>query len=790
MRVSPPDSLALRSRALLRDVRERLAERHPDLEAALDPTHPAWLVLQEAAWMVEQLSGQLDRYPWSVLQQLAHLLGARLQPAQPAIGVGVLEARTNGLLDLEEDPGRYRFFAPRTETRDLVEMALAERHVEVAAGRLKSLARVVDGELHRVADPPTAPSQAVYGPLVRSQVFGAETFTWTLLASAADRLDTLLEGAAERLLTERRIGWLTFAVHQDADRVVLRATLDVSAAFRGLPGITPGGDVPAAWGTLDDSTWTPPVRVADHPLLPRALRGTRPLAGEEADQLLVPDVPSGVATAELLVRDASPAPAELIDAIWTTLVHLETRLAPLRPVAVRGVRSQDDEPGWVDQALRSSAWPALVDRGQLSLATLSLTASSRGRTVRVGWIEPGERCRAFALDEHGLRPDALGTRILWQERLPDAQGQLRTVRVLLVEVPAGVTGLVLASDGVARAVLFNPVLLVNAPIVRDGRTLTLQRAVPEPVNLLYKDIVTPAVLARLGRSGLDPSICRILGELPTARLETSAGPIDDFVGVAVDPGDGLLTLNAPDDEGRLTPLKRGANVRVAWYRRTDATLAELPPGTIRLVEQPPSASPRLLSVDSPLGTSHGMDRESEQAAVQRIFGPPMPTPVTPGDWERLVRHALGPRGAGWLVRVWSYAERALMRTAVWPPPGLSQEDGSDELRDALRTAGPETLLVVLGPPDLQLAPRDLGWARTVVEGLVAEQRDRVPLIRAALVSPLWGLTLKSDRAPALPCHGLIGLRGTLSDVRGRSGPVPAATLLLNGAIVEVLPDGP
>ena len=32
-------------------------------------------------------------------------------------------------------------------------------------------------------------------------------------------------------------------------------------------------------------------------------------------------------------------------------------------------------------------------------------------------------------------------------------------------------------------------------------TLTVQRAVPEPVHLLYKDVVTRDILGRLGRSG-------------------------------------------------------------------------------------------------------------------------------------------------------------------------------------------------------------------------------------------------------------------------------------------------
>lgn len=782
MRVSPPTSLKLSADALLRDVRERLAELHPEVEATLDPTHPAWLVLQESAWMVQALSEQLDRYPWAVLQQFAHLIGARLRPAQPSIGVVALQATQSGILSLDDDPARWRFFAPRNENRGLIEFVLAEPDVPVRSGSMHTTCRIVNGELHRAAQPPTSPTVATLGEHVPSAAFRSETFTWTLLASGVERLDALLTEAAERLAKARKVGWLRFDVTSDDRHVRLQATLDVGRAFANGPAVSGGGDLTAAWGTLDDSTWTPPVRVADHPLLPRSMRGSRPLAGQEPGDLLVPDVPPGIATAELLVRDAQPAPAELIDAIWSTLVHIETRLGPLRPTAVRGVEAQPDEPKWIDSALRGHAWRTLVDRANLSIVQVELVPDVEGPAPRVAWIDPGARQRVFALVNHQVEATPLPTRRVWEQNFPDAQGVNHRVVVDSVDVPSDATGLLLVTDGTAHGALFNPALVVNAPVVRDGRRVTLQRAVPEPVHLLYKDIVTREVLEALARRGLHPSTAATLARLPVAVVTTPSEALVDFEGTAVDPTDGLVVLNAPDEDGRIATLRRGERVQVAWYRRTDAETANLPPNSLRLVEQAPTTRPDLASVAHPLGTHFGLERESQEAAVQRVFGPTVPTPITPGDWERLIKAELGPRGEGLLVRVWGYSERSLMSTAIWPPAHVGDEATSTALAGALPTAGPETLLVAVGPQTGSLSAADLSWADAVVTGLVNTWSNRVPMITNALVTPLWPLRCTSPLTT--PAYNLRGLKGTLSDAKGRRCSPPAATLLLNAVIVE------
>jgi len=786
VRASPPDSLKLDAADLLRDVRDRLEERHPDFAAKLDSTHPAWLILQESAWMIETLSEQLDDYPWAVLQQFAHLLGAQVRPAHPAIGVLAVQPSTSGELSLGDNPGRWRFFAPQNESRGLVEFALAEASVQVVPGRITQLTRIHDGELCLASEAGLDTRSARFGPVRKSTAFRRESFTWTVLASAGERLEQVFTEAIEKLRSERRVGWLSLEVEGVDETVVLRGTIDVAGAFGHLPPVTTGGDVVGRWGVLDDSTWTPPSRLAAHPLLPRALRGTRPLAGESSGEVLLPDIPAGLSTADLLVRDALPAPAELAAAIWSTLVHLDTRLAPLEPSLVRGVIVDSDEPSWVSASLRHGAWGRIVDRADLSIAELEVEEG--GRTVRVGWVGSPTRLRVFAIEPgRGVLPDSVPIRTVWTERFSD-DGEPVRVTAVDFELPDAARGVLLVGDGAGRAALLNPLLVINAPVVRDGRRLTLTRAVPEPMHLLFQDIVDRDVLENLSRLGLDPSTSECLSKLRLSRLVKGGGEvIDDFQGIEVDPVEGRIVLNAPDSFGSFERFRRGERVHLQWYRRTDANVGNLVAGEIRLVEQAPSVRPRLLEVSNPLGTAHGGSRESNESVVDRVFGPQLTMPVTPADWERVIRRALGPRARGWLIRAWGYSERSLVSTALWPPPSAGQEPETDALRDALRSAGPDSLLVCLGPKSGVLDPESLHWARGVVAGVVREWAQRVPLVRSVIVSPIWALRLRSEEPRTTPAYCLRGVRGLLVDRTGREAAPPRATLLLNGAITEVSP---
>jgi hypothetical protein len=85
MRIPSPPSLRLDRTELLALVRQRLAESGLPVQPG-DLTDPAWLLLEEAAWMVETLSGQLDRYPAALMQQALAVMGASLEPARPAVG--------------------------------------------------------------------------------------------------------------------------------------------------------------------------------------------------------------------------------------------------------------------------------------------------------------------------------------------------------------------------------------------------------------------------------------------------------------------------------------------------------------------------------------------------------------------------------------------------------------------------------------------------------------------------------------------------------------------------------
>jgi hypothetical protein len=163
--------------------------------------------------------------------------------------------------------------------------------------------------------------------------------------------------------------------------------------------------------------------------------------------------------------------------------------------------------------------------------------------------------------------------------------------------------------------------------------------------------------------------------------------------------------------------------------------------------------------------------------------------VLPGDWERVIRPALGTRGRGWIVRAWTHSERALVSTAIWPIAGAGRDPEAEQLADALRSAGPETLLVALGPKDGALDAADLDWARLVVRGVIQRFRKRIPVVRDVVVTRLWPLRWVTPERPAelrLPTFEIDALAGgRLLDAHGRGAPPPHAVLFLNAAIVDV-----
>ena len=797
MRVSRPHSLRIDRAEVLRDVRDRLEEHAPGLAASLEPTNPAWIVLQEAAWMVESLTEQLDDYPWAVVQQFAHLLGAQLRPALPAVGVVCVTPNHDGVLDTRANPARWRFFTPQSEDRDLIEFVLAEDAAPVAVGRIASLSRITRGQLLTTVGEPerdvgTPDACAWLGQTRPSHAFARETIRYRLVGNDAAKLKTEVEAAIATFSSTRPTGWLRFDLERvDGKTLDLIATIDVNATFEGV-GDGDVEDVTGVWAPLDASTWTPPVRVSDHPVLPRSLRGSEPMRAANG-HILVPGVPGNMLRNELLVRLPRPAPLDIPDKLWQSLAHLDKRLAGLRPAISRGVQAIPGEPSWVHAALQGGSWHRVAEHADQTLAHIELKPAKGERTVRVGWItRPTGRqdTRGFAVHpDHGLLPTPLEGKVAWDVSLPDPQGRgMLHVRSFDVTVPAGAHGVLLAITGQAEAALLNSCLVVNAPLVRDGRSVEITRAIPEPISLLFTDVVSPEVIARLSARGLHPSAAGKLRELATSLVAHGDDRIVGFRGISHDPAEGSLLLNAPDAQGRLHRFKRGTSVEFRWYRRTNGAAGNVGTGQIRLAEQAPSTKPRISAVSNPLPTGWGEAREREEEAVRRVFGPQTGVPVTPSDWERLIRGLLGQRAESWTVRVWGYAERSLMSHTLWPPHDASPVDEERErLARAITNAGPETLLVVLGPTEAVLSQAELEHAQRVISALVRDWSDRIPAIRQAIVTRVWGLTLDGATERDLPTFTVVDADGHLVDRLARRAEVPTTTLLLNGVLVAEAP---
>lgn len=371
MRVPPPDLLKIDRKALLRDVRHRLAERLPQYaDGDDDPTDPAWLLLEQAAWMVEVLSDQLDRYPFAAVQQLVHMLGGQLLPALPAVGAVVVRPVYEGQLVL--DPGRpdvWRFFTPQTEVADTIEFVPVESGVNLRLARFKSVVKLARGELFRADGPdedePMPDLVAWVGEAQRSTLMDTESVHFTAMSNNVTTLTKAMEDAVKQL-NDKQLGWVQVRVEAlGEERVAIIADIRPEGAFaRTAPGgVWTGGDLEGDWGTLEGSVWTPEVTVAPDPMLPRRLHGARPMPAVEEGKILVPDVPADFPVARLLARRASPMPAQAVDALWSTLANLNADLIPVRPVITRVLGNPEEpvpgEPEWVNGALESGLWSHL-----------------------------------------------------------------------------------------------------------------------------------------------------------------------------------------------------------------------------------------------------------------------------------------------------------------------------------------------------------------------------------------------------------------------------------------------
>lgn len=786
MRLSPPPSLRLDRSRLLADLVARVARTRPELAEALgDPADPSWLLIEQAAWMVERLSEQLDALPHATLQRMGAWLGAQLRPATPAIGVVTLTPREPGLLSWGADrPSPWRLFTAQTETRGLIEFSLFERGAPVRPATLRSWTAVRQGEL--------------VGRAGRVRALDGARVRYRINTTSPEDTKTRLSAAATAL-RERRLGWLNLEVRTRGDaEVVVEAWVDLSGVFaRTAPeGLTRGGDLEGDLGSLDTAPWTPAVRLAALPGLPRARHGEVPLPGRAEGALLVPDLPADLPVAALLDGRVWPLPASVVQGIWTALVHQDSALAGLRPTVEHALQPQADpaEPTWLASALNAAAWGRLADREGRQLLHVTLEGRSTV-PLRIGLIHPtGSRPTAptgWFLSRGVLHPESMSARESWSIHLPAADRPgLVGLSAFDLPVPPDADAVILTLDAEPLEVLLNTTLVINAPPVLDGRELTLRRAVPEAITLLSEDLVDRGVLDRLLEHPLSSAVRQHLRRLPLASFAVEGGPpIRDLAGLSVDTGSGEIVFGAPDPLGAVLELPVGATVSLDWYRCTQGADGEVEAGAIQFVEQPPRTSPAIDAARNPLGTFYGQAREPEEACRARVFGPADPSPVLPGDWERAVRAELGARGQGWSVRCWSHAERALLSYALWPLD--PDDDAAATLRQELDAAGPDVLLVALGPAEGPLSEAELAWASEVIAGLVRRTWERRPLVREALVTRLWPLTLVGT-APAdlvLPCHHPPALgAGALVDGLGRRRKAPRERLMLNAAVIAVRPE--
>ena len=130
-----------------------------------------------------------------------------------------------------------------------------------------------------------------------------------------------------------------------------------------------------------------------------------------------------------------------------------------------------------------------------------------------------------------------------------------------------------------------------------------------------------------------------------------------------------------------------------------------------------------------------------------------------------------------------------MATELWPVDnsGLAVDKDKIRLQRSIERAGPETLLVVVGPEKGSISDSDLDWARGVIRGLVRKQQERIPIVKDVIVTKFHPLILHSDTEVdcPLPTFSVDDMQGTLEDSNGHRATMSTGRLLLNAGVVEV-----
>jgi len=790
VRIAPPHLLRLDREALLRDTRDRLLARLPALDSGeIDPTDPGWLLLEQCAWMAEELSLRLDDYPLAVLQQLLSLLGGELLSALPAVGLVSMDAVDSG--EIRSTGGGesvVRLFAPQTETRDQVEFVPLEGSVPVRAVRRLRLwswdgVQVAGFEGDRVS---IRRGQGGF-----DDPFRGEELSISLVGIAGDAIaQPLVEAVAE--LQQRGIGWLQLQVSPRSNEARARLTIrvDCAAAFaESAPGgMSSGEPLIAQWGCLDESTWGPEIRLAEHLGLPRSLRGQTPFPGPREHTIAFHHVPAGLPVAEILSAPAAPLPGRLAEEVWNTLIRIEPRLARLRPIYSRSLRVESlMAHSWLQVGVQRGDWWAITDPGPCDLIALELSGPPSAENVRIALTL--DRPQDKPMEVWAMHSNATMSRLSrpavteLQLKVPGSKGS-KMVQVLRIEPDRPVVALIVRCPSGLREAFVNPMMVINAPVVQDGRSVTIQRMVAEPIALNEVDLVGPDERVRMCRKPLGPDIPTMLADFPLAGFSSSKGrDIGDFHGVKLDARSGELRFNAPDAAGNVRELRVGTEIDLDWYRRTDGADGNVAAGELRLVEQAPSARPRIQSVINPFPTLGGLDGETEEAARGRLFSPGSASLALPADWERELRTRLG--GGEWRVRAWSHTERALVTTDTW----RAFESGQS-LALKLDAAGERTLVLAVAVGDRPVSEEERSHAEHHARQLCAEARSRSNRITNVLVIPMTPVWLDGEaEAPIWPSHDTTGITGELVDADGVRRPVPVDVLLLDAVIEGPLKRG-
>lgn len=751
MRIAPPPLFRKDAQELLLDVRARLERRFPGLDAS--PTDPGWILLEQAAWLAEGLSEQLDAYPMALLRTFLRQSGARLEPAMPAlVAVCVQVTETQAV-----EPERARLFSQQDEDRASLEFVPAES-VVLSPLVVLGAGAFLGAELHTGADPAADPSGVRLTRGERSRAFAGQRVVIIVAPSG--------EGFAERLraavetVRAGPVGWLRWEV-SDAPKGGVRivAHLDPGNAFDAPGGVTTRGRAAARWGFLDGSGWRPPVRMGTVEGLPAHLWGTDPLPGLSADALTleIGEVEAGVEAGDLLELAAVPMPVAACEAVWRTLVAADASLDACSPSIQRRFDAPElGVPSWVQPMLDRGHWSDLAGRDN---AVVHVGIGGSGGRLRMA-LTHARRPRVWGFTRGGAvrEIDAL---LVWSVPMSD-EGAAVQLTAWDVATDRDVLSVLVETDQVGGRLLLNPVLCVQAPIVRDGRAITVERPVPEVVSLLNPDVLDADVRERLAMV-MDPAGSHLIGALGLARFTAasvgSTRVIADFAGLSVDAAEGSLLLNAPDVSGHTLAFKRNDVLTLDWYRRTDGVLGNVPSDSITLIE----GVDGVLTATNPLAAAHGSAREGDDAAVLRLVGQRDGVAVLPAEYEREVRASLPPEEP-WVVRVVSYAERTLMRAVLWPStrPGEAGDPAVLRAARTLKAAGADTLCVLIGLRSRVLTATEIATAERAVEAVRVRLSLRVAAFSSSVVCPWFSLTTRD---------------GTLSDALGRTASDTGATYL-------------